>query len=218
MTVEFDLDLPRLSPAASVDALRIRAYLGRLTEQLASALSSLDEENFTERTSRALGTAVKNGRDLEELKSAVVRTASLIRRTEEKLTATMKNEYAAISDIGEYTERAVATYEADGLGIEQFFRLVRSVADEMDEISGYIRCGVLDGGVIGVEIGDSAGNSPFRVRLTGDRLSFLCGSDEVAYMSDDSLVVTSATVPGKLTLGDYEITTTDGLIFKYAGA
>lgn len=215
--MELDLELPKLSPQASVDALRIRAYLGRMAEQISSALSAIDEDNLSPRTAKALSTAAENGKDIEALKDAIVRTATLIKRTEEKIGATLKNEYAAISDIGEYTERAVATYEADGLGIDQFFRLVRSVAGEVDELSGYVRCGVLDGGVIGVEIGDAEGTSPFKVRLTGERLSFICGSDEVAYMSDDSLVVTSAAVSGKFTLGDYEISTADGLIFKYAG-
>ncbi|MBQ7670252.1 MAG: hypothetical protein IJS45_05980 [Clostridia bacterium] len=215
--MELDFELPRLSPEVSADALRIRAYLGRMAEQISAALSAIDEDNLSPRAAKALTASVKNEKDIDALKDAVVRTATLIKRTEEKLSATMRNEYAAISDIGEYTERAVATYEADGLGIDQFFRLVRSVAGEVDELSGYVRCGVLDGGVIGVEIGDAAGTSPFKVRLTGERLSFLCGSDEVAYMSDDSLVVTSASVSGRLTLGDYEISTADGLIFKYAG-
>ena len=74
------------------------------------------------------------------------------------------------------------------------------------------------GGVIGVEIGDLTSDiAPFKVRLTGQRLSFIAGSEEVAYMSDSTLFITQAHVTGKVTLGSYEIDTTDGLALKYVG-
>jgi|GEM_PF-2798359 len=218
--MELNIDFPRLSDGASPDLHRIRACLFRLTEQLKYVLSNLDEGNFNGRLSSAIGGVPAVREDVSGLKEAIVKTATLIKSVEEKITATMKNEYAAVSDIGTYTEEAIASYEVDGRGIDQYFSVISTVADEVDRLTGYIKTGVLDGGEIGVEIGDVAGvgASPFKVRLTGSRLSFFSGGEEVAYMSDSSLYVTKALVTGKFTLGDYEIDPTDGLIFRWAGA
>ena len=216
--MELALDFPKLSDAAPPDLVKIKNCLYRLTEQLKYVLSNLDEGNFSGALRDAIGGAPAVAREVGELKEAIVRTATVIRSAEERITSVMKNEYAAISDIGTYTEEAIASYEVDGRGIGQYFDMITDVAGEVDRLFGYVRTGVIDNGEIGVEIGDlSDGASPFRVRLTGKRLSFLSGSGEVAYMSDSSLYVTRAIVTGKLTLGGYEIDPSDGLALKYVG-
>ncbi|MBR6918626.1 MAG: hypothetical protein IKN38_10620 [Clostridia bacterium] len=217
--MELKVDFPRLSDNADPDIKKIRKCLVILTEQLKFVLSNLDEGNFSGRLASAVGGAVSVKEDVSGLREAIIKTASVIKKTEERLTSVMKSEYAAISDIGEYTENAIASYEVNGKGIEQYFDLITNVAGEVDDLSGYIKTGILDGGEIGVEIGDvtCVDGSPFKVRLTGQRLSFYSGSDEVAYMSDSTLYVTKAYVTGKFTLGNYEIDPTDGLVIKYIG-
>ena len=216
--MELNVDFPRLSEKASPDLIRLKNCLYRLTEQLKYVLSNLDEGNFAGTVRQAIGGVEVARQDVSELREAIIRTATVIRSAEERITSVMKNEYCAISDIGTYTEEAIASYEVDGKGIEQFFRMVTDTAGTVDDLSGYIRTGILDGGQIGVEIGDlTSPSSPFKVRLTGSRLSFIAGDDEVAYMSDSTLFITKAHVTGKLTLGAYEIDTTDGLAFKYVG-
>ena len=216
--MELNVDFPRLSDKASPDLVRLKNCLFRLTEQLKYVLSNLDEANFASNVRSAIGGVEVARQDVSELREAIIRTATVIRSAEERIAATLKNEYAAISDIGAYTEEAIASYEVDGRGIEQYFRVISDVAGAVDDLSGYIKTGVLDGGVIGVEIGDLTSDfAPFKVRLTGQRLSFIAGSEEVAYMSDSTLFITQAHVTGKLTLGAYEIDTTDGLALKYVG-
>lgn len=216
--MELNIDFPKLSDGASPDLKRIAAGLCRLTEQLKYVLSNLDEGNFSAKLAGSVGGVSGIKRDVSGLKEAIVKTAELVKKTEEKISSEMRNTYAAISDIGEYTMESIADYEVDGMGIDQYFNLVSTVAGEVDRLSGYIRCGVLDGDEIGIEIGDlSSPSSMFKVRLTGNRLSFFSGEEEVAYMSDSSLYVTKAIVSGKFTLGDYEIDPTNGLVFKYAG-
>ena len=216
--MELNVDFPRLSDKASPDLVRLKNCLFRLTEQLKYVLSNLDEANFASNVRSAIGGVEVARQDVSELREAIIRTATVIRSAEERIAATLKNEYAAISDIGAYTEEAIASYEVDGRGIEQYFRVISDVAGAVDDLSGYIKTGVLDGGVIGVEIGDLTSDfAPFKVRLTGQRLSFIAGSEEVAYMSDSTLFITQAHVTGKLTLGNYEIDTTDGLALKYVG-
>ncbi len=217
--MELNVDFPRLSEKASPDLVRLKNCLYRLTEQLKFVLSNLDEGNFSSTVKSALGGAEAARQDVSTLREAIIKTAAVVRSAEERITSVMKNEYCAISDIGTYTEEAIASYEVDGRGIEQFFRMVTDTAGTVEDLSGYIKTGILDGGVVGVEIGDlTSPSSPFRVRLTGQRLSFRCGEDEVAYMSDSTLYVTKANITGKLTLGSYEIDTADGLAFKYVGA
>ena len=216
--MELNIDFPRLSDKASPDLVRLKNCLFRLTEQLKFVLSNLDEDNFSSNVKHAIGGVAVARQDVSTLREAIIRTATVIKSAEERITSVMKNEYCAISDIGTYTEEAIASYEVDGRGIEQFFRMVSDTAGTVEDLSGYIRTGVLEGGVIGVEIGDlTSPASPFKVRLTGQRLSFICGEDEVAYMSDSALYVTKANITGKLTLGAYEIDTTDGLALKYVG-
>ena len=216
--MELNVDFPRLSDKASPDLVRLKNCLFRLTEQLKYVLSNLDEANFASNVRSAIGGVEVARQDVSELREAIIRTATVIRSAEERIDTTLKNEYAAISDIGAYTEEAIASYEVDGRGIEQYFRVISDVAGAVDDLSGYIKTGVLDGGVIGVEIGDLTSDfAPFKVRLTGQRLSFIAGSEEVAYMSDSTLFITQAHVTGKLTLGSYEIDTTNGLALKYVG-
>ncbi len=217
--MELNIDFPRLSEKASPDLIRLRSCLYRLTEQLKYVLSNLDEGNFSGTLRSSIGGTEAVKQDVSDLKEAIIKTATVIQSAEERITSVMKNEYAAKSDIGEYTEEAIASYEVDGKGIEQFFSMITDVAGTVDSLAGYIKTGILDNGEIGVEIGDlsPSGGAPFKVRLTGQRLSFIAGSDEVAYMSDSTLYVTKAHITGKLTLGAYEIDTTDGLSLKYTG-
>ncbi len=217
--MELNVDFPRLSDKAAPDLVKLKNCMYRLTEQLKYVLSNLDEGNFSANVRNAIGGVETARQDVSSLREAIIRTATVVRSAEERITSVMKNEYAAISDIGTYTEEAIASYEVDGRGIEQYFRVISDTAGAVENLSGYIKTGVLEGDEIGVEIGDlSSATSPFRVRLTGQRLSFICGGEEVAYMSDSALFVTKANIRGKLTLGNYEIDTTDGLAFRYVGA
>ncbi len=218
--MELNIDFPQIGKDASPDVKKLYTAVTLLSEQLKYVLSNLDEENFVTRLRDGVGGVSSVKADVSDLKAAIIKTAETVRLTREHLAATLRNEYVALSDLGEYTEEAIASYEVDGKGIEQYFSLIGAVADDVEKISGYIRCGVLDGDEIGIEIGDVAGTggSPFKVRLTGNRLSFMSGSVEVAYLSDSSLYVTKATVTGKFMIGDYEINPSDGIVFKYAGA
>lgn len=214
-----NLDIPRLSKNAGADLKRLASFLVRLTEQLRVALSSLDEGNFSPAVGQTIKSAGALSNEVGGLREAIIRTAATVQRTKESIEATMKDTYVAKSELGEYTEEAIASYEVDGHGIDQYFELISNVAGEVGRLSGYIKCGVLTGDEVGVEIGDlSSSSSPaFAVRLTGERLSFLSGGTEVAYMSGTTLYITKAHISGKMILGDYEIDPTDGLIFRYAG-
>ena len=96
------------------------------------------------------------------------------------------------------------------------------------ETNAYIRTGILyyqaDGTpVYGLEIGQTnevGGVETFRkfARFSSSRLSFYDGNDtEVAYISDYKLYITNVHITGNLTIGQFEIDTSDGLAFRWMG-
>lgn len=213
--MEFNIETPAFT--GDSNSKKLRAYLFRLTEQLRMVLSNLDADNFTVETAQAVKSAETAKRDVSGLKEAIIRTATMIKSIEEKLTLTLKNEYVAISDLGKYTEEAIAAYEIDGKGIEQYFNLISSVNDDISRLCGYIRTGILDDETIGLEIANFGedGSSPFKVRLSDNKLSFFAGGDEVAYLSDSTLYITKAYITGALILGKYHVDLTKGLAFRW---
>lgn len=94
------------------------------------------------------------------------------------------------------------------------------MSENISKIEGYVRSGVLDEGVIGIEIGSFGvtGETPFKVRLSDNRLSFFDGDSEVAYLSDSVLYITRAEIKGALALGGYELDLTDGVAWRWNGS
>ena len=74
---------------------------------------------------------------------------------------------------------------------------VQTVVESLDV---YIRRGELEEDVYGIEIGRS--DSEIKARFTNDRLSFLQGSNEVAYISGSNLYITRAEILDYLKIGD----------------
>ncbi len=213
--MDFKLTVPEFS--GNLDFRRLRSYLVRLNEELRYVLSNIDSENFTAETAETLGASKAVKKEVSTLKESIVNTATFIRSVEEKLTATLKNEYVAVSDVGTYTENAIASYEVDGKGLDQYFSVVSSVDEEVSKLCGYIKTGVLDDGTVGLEIANfgTDGDAPFKVRLSDNKLSFFAGGVEVAYMSDSTLYITKAHIKGALVLGKYHVDVTDGVAFMW---
>lgn len=204
--------IPEFEGSTPEDLQRVRCYLINLREELESALTHIEEGRLAPEVKKKLTTGENSA---EEIKKAIVKSATYIKSVEERLSATLKNEYVAVSDIGTYTEKAIAEYEVDGKGITQYFTLTEQIGEELSNITGYIKTGVLDTGETGLEIGDFTGHSPFSVRLVKNRLSFFANGSEVAYISDSTLYITKAEVTGTLILGSYHVDLTDGIAFKY---
>lgn len=212
--MELNVIMPEMTGRTEEDVRKLRGYLVKLSRELEFTLENLDPDNFSDETKRAIAKAADGEKAVTELKQAIVNSATYVKHLEEKLSATLKDEYVAVSDIGTYARDAVASYEVGGLGITQLFSVVEKTEGEVSSLAGYIRTGVLDSGECGVEIGDVTGTGPFKVRLVDNRLSFFANGNEVAYVSDSTLYITKAQVTGKLILGDYEVDLTRGIAFK----
>lgn len=70
----------------------------------------------------------------------------------------------------------------------------------IEQTEAWIRRGLLDNGVYGIEIGRSDSN--VKTRFLNDRVSFYQGEVEVAYVSDNNLYITRAEVLDYLRIGN----------------
>ncbi len=127
------------------------------------------------------------------------------------VTAAVEERFARKDEQEELEERlrSLVTQTASGI-TDNFSETVTAVGEDLSTLGGtveelvssldvYIRRGELETGVYGVEVGRS--DSVIKARFTNDRLSFLQGSAEVAYISDSTLFITRAEVLDCLRLG-----------------
>ncbi len=70
----------------------------------------------------------------------------------------------------------------------------------MKDIEAYIKRGELENGVYGIEVGRSDSN--MKARFTNEKLSFLQGSVEVAYISGNNLYISRAEILDYLRIGN----------------
>lgn len=107
-----------------------------------------------------------------------------------------------------------------------------------NETEGYIKTGIVyydEGGmpVLGVAVGQNLtakevtlpdgttqteiDQTAFRATFTAKKLSFWQDDLEVAYVSNNRLYITGITVLDKMTLGEWEVSTSNGMAFKWIG-
>ena len=73
-------------------------------------------------------------------------------------------------------------------------------AEYVEQTEAWIRRGLLETGVYGIEIGRSDSN--MKTRFLNDKISFYQGAVEVAYISDNNLYITRAEVLDFLRIGN----------------
>lgn len=100
------------------------------------------------------------------------------------------------------------------------------------ETEGYIRTGIVcyDGAVpqYGVAVGQNltcrevdgetvVGQNDFRATFTASKLSFWQDASEVAYVSNNRLYITNITVLEGMSIGEWEISSENGLVIRWMG-
>ena len=144
----------------------------------------------------------------------IVKTAGLVKRQMDQLSARLEGEYVAVSDFGTYVERLSAYLEANPEALTQYYSFCSDLQANMEAVSaafgqyrteteGYIRTGIVgyDGAVpvYGVAVGQGltvtdvdgetvVDQNNFRATFTAQRLSFWQDANEVAYVSNLSLI------------------------------
>lgn len=234
----FDIKFPNITATSYRGQLeQIRSYLYQLADQLKWALNSI-ESGGTKVLQQGSKTKSEKVTDADaqatfsDVKSLIISSADIVDAYYEVVKDRLAGEYVARSDFGAYSERTTQDITKDSKAIENVFTNIQKITTDIEnlqyklvEVNAHIRSGLLyyDGGVpiYGLEIGQKNtvdGEEVFNkyARFTSDRLSFYDQNDtEVAYISDYKLYITNAQITGTLTLGRYELDTSDGLAFKW---
>ena len=197
------------------------AYLFQMAQQLNLALGQLESGGTGAAsgggTSTHQGTGRKESTGYQELKSLIVKTARLVKRQMEQLSARLEGEYVAVSDFGTYVERLSAYLEANPEALTQYYSFCSDLQANTDAVSaafgqykaeteGYIRTGIVgyNGSIpiYGVAVGQGltvtdvdgetvVDQNNFRATFTAQRLSFWQDANEVAYVSNNRLYITN---------------------------
>ena len=169
----------------------------------------------------------------DELKALVIKTADEVYRKIQTLSASLSGEYIAQSDFGTYMQQLNLELEANPEAITQYFSFYSNLSSNIEALSNsfsaykvgteaYIKTGIVyyDGAtpIYGVAVGQNlttrevdgetiVEQNNFRATFTATKLSFWQDDQEVAYVSNNQLYITSINVTGSLVLdGKWQIT------------
>lgn len=237
--MSFDIKFPNITaPTESGKIEQIRSYLYQLADQLKWSLNAIDS-TVTTSIQKDVQSGSKEVSEKEaqatfnSIKSLIIKSADIVNAYYEEINERFSGEYVAQSDFGAYSERTTQDINKNSTATEQLFANIQKIVTDIDNLSNRlidvnarIKTGLLfydDNGVpiYGLEIGQKNevdGKEVFNkyARFTSEKLSFYDKSDtEVAYISDYKLYITNAQITGTLTLGRYELDTSDGLAFKW---
>lgn len=173
----------------------------------------------------------------------IVKTADTVQRRMDQLSAKLTGEYVAASEFGTYVERLNAYLEANPEALTQYYSFFADLQASTETVSaafeqyrleteGYIRTGIVcyDGAVpqYGVAVGQNlicrevdgetvVEQNNFRATFTASKLSFWQDASEVAYVSNNRLYITNITVLEGMSIGEWEISSENGLVIRWMG-
>lgn len=228
------LNLTATTPEAKI--AQIQSYLVQFVSQLQYALYSIEEQEkeYIERIEnkqKEITPEKEAESTFNSIKSLIIKSADIVEAYSEEITRELSGLYVAQSDFGTYSEQTSRLIEENSKYTQDVFLNVQEISSSLSEIedvvletNAYIKSGELDTDeegrpVIGIEVGQTNDGVFSRyARFTSERLSFFNSNGiEIAYVSGQKLYITSAEITGSLTLGKYEIDTSDGLIFRWVG-
>lgn len=228
------LNLTATTPEAKI--AQIQSYLVQFVSQLQYALYSIEEQEkeYIERIEnkqKEITPEKEAESTFNSIKSLIIKSADIVNAYSEEINRELSGLYVARSDFGTYSEQTSRLIEENSKYTQDVFLNVQEISSSLSEVenivletNAYIKSGELDTDeegrpVIGIEVGQT-NNGVFSryARFTSERLSFFNSNGiEIAYVSGQKLYITSAEITGNLTLGKYEIDTSDGLIFRWVG-
>lgn len=177
------------------------------------------------------------------LRSMIVKTANTIRSEMDKLSVSLEGTYVAQSDFGSYVQELSSYIEANPEALTQYYKFASDLQANLDEVDvafetyktsteGYIRTGIVyyedDIPVYGVAVGQNLTSTTidgeevidrrdFRATFTAKKLSFWQDETEVAYVSNNKLNINEVGILNSMRLGNWDISTSNGLAIKWVG-
>ena len=219
--------------------VQMKSYLYQLVDQLKFALNNFDTasgyagQESAKNTAQSASGTVDAVSTFSSIKSLIIKSADITQAYYDVINSKLQGQYAAQSSFGTFVEQTEQTLTQSSKDIEQTFTDIQKISNNIDtitfnlaEVNARIKSGILyyddnDLPVYGVEVGQTDtidGVEVFRkyARFISDRLSFYDQNDtEVAYISDYKLYITNVQISGTLTLGGYDVDTSNGVAFKW---
>lgn len=179
-----------------------------------------------------------------EIKSLIIKSADIVNAFSMKIEQILVGKYEALSDtygtFKQETQQFIT--ETSEYNLNEFVsnQVLRETAAGLEEKitavsdNGYIKTGILEyaddgSAIIGVAVGqttaittDGVTTETFNklARFTANGLELFDATDAdnpVAYIKTNKLYITEAVITDKFKVGGYEITTNNGLVFKWKG-
>ena len=230
------------SPQGTVQEQLVRqySYLFQMAQQLNVALGQLESGGTAAPSGGTAAPVAEREQQYQTLKSMIVKTADTVQRRMDQLSAKLTGEYV---EFGTYVERLNAYLEANPEALTQYYSFFADLQASTETVSaafeqyrveteGYIRTGIVcyDGAVpqYGVAVGQNltcrevdgetvVEQNDFRATFTASKLSFWQDASEVAYVSNNRLYITNITVLEGMSIGEWEISSENGLVIRWMG-
>ncbi len=234
--MSLQLRLPHITGDTAQQQLgQLKSYLYQMVEQLNWALDTGLPETAAALPSSAPAPAGASDpqETFSSIKALIIKSADIVNAYSQQIGDRLEDRYVAQSEFGTYQQDTALSLEANGKGILQNYENIQKltgVLQSYGETRAYLRSGLLeeqeDGTPIyGLEVGQRDQVNGVEVfnkfaRFTANRLEFYDGGNQntpVAYISDYKLYITNAQITGALTLGGFELDTTNGLSFRWTG-
>lgn len=146
----------------------------------------------------------QNESNINSITNTMLELSSLLEQTPTMIMSQVASNYLAISEFNSYSEynstRFEQTDKAFNMLFDQAIRQIDQVSgdtnQQFSQIKRYIR--FVQGNII---LGDES--SPFSVRISHDRISFLNNNAEMAYLTNDRFYVNNLEAVTTLTLGNF---------------
>lgn len=176
------------------------------------------------------------------LKGYIIKSADIVNAYSDVITRKLEGIYTAEASFPDgsslkYIEETTKTLKETSDSIANHYESIQKIEDDLGKLvskiesEGYIKEGViryatgdkLDGApIIGIEVGQEIikdGEKVFNKfsQLTANGLYFFDKGTEVANITGYKLNITKAHISESLTLGDYDIDTSDGIMFLWEG-
>ena len=177
------------------------------------------------------------------LRSMIIKTANTIRSEMDKLSVSLEGTYVAQSDFGSYVQELSSYIEANPEALTQYYKFASDLQANLDEVDvafetyrtsteGYIRTGIVyyedEIPVYGVAVGQNLTSTTidgeevidrrdFRATFTAKKLSFWQDETEVAYVSNNKLNIMEVDILNAMRIGNWDVSTSNGLAIKWVG-
>lgn len=237
---------PNLQGSERGQLLQLHSYLYQMAQSLNTALNSLTLESFRPEAQalfKSAATQREVAQNAQALKAMIVKTAREVTARMDEISATLKGEYLAKSEFGDYRQALSSEITATAQGVVQAYQY-DSRLDALDAAMAgflsyetatrqYLKTGLLfydEEGVprYGVAVGESEteitqdgqtllSRNGLLATFTSDRLSFWQNGVETAWVSNGQWCTRSLEVQEKIDLGPWQMAHSSGFTVKWMG-